>query len=121
MASTATFDTVELLENIILFLPLRRILQVQRVSKQWQNTVQGSVKTRRALFLEPSSNVVLNTHGKTEWRTTQNQIWQGKALINPLVKCFRVRYGKGVHVGNGNFIAPTKAFSPYHEVNMKPC
>lgn len=48
------FGTAELLENILLFLPLRQLLCVQRVNRSWQACIKGSVNARRALFLQAS-------------------------------------------------------------------
>ncbi|KAK4889875.1 hypothetical protein LTR27_011388 [Elasticomyces elasticus] len=45
----------ELLEMIILNLPMRDMQRFRRVSKQWQATVDRSLPIKRALFLEPGT------------------------------------------------------------------
>ncbi|KAK5718573.1 hypothetical protein LTR15_008304 [Elasticomyces elasticus] len=89
-ACTATLDTVELLENILLYLPLQKLLLSQRVNKQWQSVVQGSHKARRALFLQQTSDTKLEHYEfDTEaFCTEEGLVWQGKILINPLIKNF---------------------------------
>lgn len=54
---TSVLNTPELLENILLHLPLKQILLVQRVSKQFHRTIEGSSLIRRALFMQPSTQV----------------------------------------------------------------
>ncbi|PPJ58335.1 hypothetical protein CBER1_04482 [Cercospora berteroae] len=46
----------ELLENIILHLPLRDVLLCQRVDTKFRDVVQGSNTIRKVLFLEPATN-----------------------------------------------------------------
>lgn len=54
---TANMDAVpdipELLENILLNLPIRDLLLAQRVNKTFQATILGSSKLQQALFLKP--------------------------------------------------------------------
>lgn len=52
-ASEHVFATVELLETVLLKLPIRDLLLVQRTNKQWQAVITGSKKVQRALFFEP--------------------------------------------------------------------
>lgn len=44
------FGTSELLESIVCYLPLKQILDVQRVSKQWRNVIVGSPSIQEKLF-----------------------------------------------------------------------
>ncbi|KAK5702958.1 hypothetical protein LTR97_003904 [Elasticomyces elasticus] len=53
--SHAVFNVVELLESIILYLPMRDMQRSRRVSRQWRETVDGSLPIRKALFLEPGT------------------------------------------------------------------
>ncbi|TKA70606.1 hypothetical protein B0A55_06712 [Friedmanniomyces simplex] len=112
-ACTATTDTVELLETIILHLPLRDILVLQRVSKQWQAVIQGSRKVKRALFLEPSGDVKLKTYKTPEWRTTQGRIWRGKMLLNPLIRCFSTRDEAKISIGQHDYALPRGTSHPF--------
>lgn len=45
---------VELLEAILIHLPPKDVLVVQRVSKAWQGTIKGSLLLQRALFYVPT-------------------------------------------------------------------
>ena len=45
----------ELLENIVLYLPLRHILLVQSISKKFWDVVRNSPRINRALFFETST------------------------------------------------------------------
>lgn len=51
--SQRTFDITEILEVILLNLPMRDLLLTQRVSRGFHSVIQGSLKIRQALYLEP--------------------------------------------------------------------
>ena len=53
-AASKVFNTVELLESILLELPCKDIVLAQRVSKIWQGTVTGSLELQKALYFVPS-------------------------------------------------------------------
>ncbi|KAI7226378.1 hypothetical protein KC330_g8832 [Hortaea werneckii] len=50
-ARRAVFETAELLENIVIQLPPRKIFVIQRVCKQFRDIVATSVKLQQRLFL----------------------------------------------------------------------
>ncbi|KAI7541851.1 hypothetical protein KC331_g8320 [Hortaea werneckii] len=50
-ARRAVFDTAELLENIVMQLPPRKIFVIQRVCKQFRDIVASSIKLQQRLFL----------------------------------------------------------------------
>jgi len=52
-ARKAVFNTSELLENIISFLPHVDILKTQRLSRQWKNAVDSSPSLQTKLWLKP--------------------------------------------------------------------
>lgn len=57
-ASGRLFSNYELLEHTLLFLPLRDLLLAQRINKACFDVVKRSKSIRRALWLEPSADVV---------------------------------------------------------------
>ncbi|KAK5688142.1 hypothetical protein LTS10_000120 [Elasticomyces elasticus] len=68
----------ELLEMIILNLPMRDMQRIRRVSKQWQAAVDNSLPTKRALFQEPGTmadlahdDYCLNQQTKEVYRGTK--------------------------------------------------
>jgi len=64
--------TTELLEQILLHLPMRKILFAQRVSKRFQRVIEGSSGLQQKFFFtpQPDSNISRDT----------------KPVINPLLK-----------------------------------
>jgi hypothetical protein len=55
-ASLKVFNTAELLEKILLELPMvDLVVRIPRVSKVFKATIDGSIQLRRALFLEPTA------------------------------------------------------------------
>ncbi|OTA22973.1 hypothetical protein BTJ68_14019 [Hortaea werneckii EXF-2000] len=62
-ARRAVFGTAELLENIIMQLPPRKIFVIQRVCKQFRDIVATSVKLQQRLFLRSDGCEA------QEWRT----------------------------------------------------
>ncbi|GIZ36618.1 hypothetical protein CKM354_000008800 [Cercospora kikuchii] len=89
----------ELLEQIILYLPLRDILLCQRTDTTFRGVVPGSSQLRKVLFLEPATNKPLEycppyyeddgidheqeSEDWSRWRSSEN----GEA-INPLFNPF---------------------------------
>ncbi|KAK3627407.1 hypothetical protein LTR56_019208 [Elasticomyces elasticus] len=51
----AALNVVELLESIILYLPMREMQRARKVCKQWCQTIDGSPLIKKALFLEPGT------------------------------------------------------------------
>lgn len=62
-ASAQAFDTAELLEMILLSLPMRDLLFAQAVCRQWNELIGWSVKLQQALFIRPATN----TTAKFNW------------------------------------------------------
>lgn len=50
-ARSAVFNTQELLEAILVALPIKDLWKVGRVCRAWKASVEGSVKARRGMFL----------------------------------------------------------------------
>jgi hypothetical protein len=58
-------DAFEIVETILMHLPMRDLLLATRVSKTWHNIIYGSIALRRALFFEPVS---CGTVSYLDWR-----------------------------------------------------
>ncbi|KAK3631969.1 hypothetical protein LTR56_012443 [Elasticomyces elasticus] len=56
------FGVAELLENVLLGLPLRDLLLSQRVCRTWRGNVKQSSMIQRALFLKPSATITMISH-----------------------------------------------------------
>ena len=61
LSSTKTLNTVELLENILLFLPTSDLLRAQQVSRSFRNTIFHSRRLQEVLFLRPRIDQNLQT------------------------------------------------------------
>lgn len=55
-AASKVASVSELLEDILLNLPLRHLLLAQKVSKSFYLCIHNSIKIKRALYLAPSSD-----------------------------------------------------------------
>jgi hypothetical protein len=68
-ARTKVFANFDLLEDILLHLPLQDLLLTQGVCKQWQSMQQTSTRVRKALFLEPfhAQKVYYPSTSKPQW------------------------------------------------------
>ncbi|CAK1364127.1 unnamed protein product [Cercospora beticola] len=55
------FGTPELLEEILMYLPTRQKLACMRVQRKWYQAVEGSVKLKRSLGLEPAIDNFYNS------------------------------------------------------------
>lgn len=58
MAAISVFAVTELLEGILLHLPLTDILKAKRVAKGWNQVMEQSILLRRATFLAPSGQSI---------------------------------------------------------------
>ncbi|KAF2162094.1 hypothetical protein M409DRAFT_27471 [Zasmidium cellare ATCC 36951] len=54
IAADAVFNTAELIEKILVDVPLKTLLTSQRVSKQWKATIAGSKEIQKKLFFTPA-------------------------------------------------------------------
>lgn len=97
-----------MLEQVLLYLPMATILISQRVSQQWQSTIQASLKLQKLLFLAgeiPATRT--SNRQKNELLHQRFPGWKGARRIND--------YGDEVvsfaHLGY------TKDFDPYHVVD----
>ncbi|KAI7298394.1 hypothetical protein KC315_g18061 [Hortaea werneckii] len=54
-AVAKVFTTVELLEAILLELPMKDILRAQQVCKHWKQVIAGSNAIKKALFMRPGT------------------------------------------------------------------
>ncbi|KXT05310.1 hypothetical protein AC578_11104 [Pseudocercospora eumusae] len=85
MATTAAtvFALPELLENIILSLPLRSILTVKQVNKTFCASIDTSVCIRRALFLEPATDTRAAWRNHRSWKDQNGQ--DVTPILNPFM------------------------------------
>lgn len=104
-AAASVLGTCELLEQILLQLPLRQLLLAQRISKTFHELIQDSPSIRRALFLPRASDTAVESHvgdvdgkrrrrkqkeyeqQKTRWRfpgSAQNV----KLMVNPFLTTY---------------------------------
>jgi hypothetical protein len=57
----AVFDTNELLENILSYLPFKELFVLQSVSRQWRGVIASSPGLQETMFLRPHSTTSKNT------------------------------------------------------------
>lgn len=65
-------STAELLEGILLQLPMKDLLFAQEVCKSWQTVITHSVQLRRALFMEPAKCGPVSW---MDWRIDDKQMY----------------------------------------------
>nr|POF18497.1 hypothetical protein CFP56_63041 [Quercus suber] len=92
-AANAVFDTVELLESILLHLPMKDLLLSQRVSRAFRMTVLGSRVLQQALFFVPRmSGVYLEEIGiftGKSWHMARitEQRYEEQSAGGPVYEC----------------------------------
>lgn len=85
-ARKAVFDTPELLENIISFLPPRDILtKVQRLSRQWKTAVESSPAIRNKLWITSCKTPAIQSIGFTDEHIPGDPMWGQGA--RPMYNC----------------------------------
>ncbi|KAK5120104.1 hypothetical protein LTR85_006585 [Meristemomyces frigidus] len=84
----------DLLENILLHLPLRHLLLAQKVSKSFHLFIHDSIKIKKTLFLTPATNetVACNSPDTTQRRPFNTGDWKTsikgetvEPLLNPFI------------------------------------
>jgi hypothetical protein len=75
-ARRAVFDTPELLENIILFLPVTDVFaKVQRPSRSWKAVVDSSVAIQTKLWLRSQSGNVIQPTKYSNDHAFEDYLW----------------------------------------------
>lgn len=84
MASVQVLGTVELLEAILLQLPIKDLLLAQLISKHIENTIDGSDSIQKALFFKPADPALVDHNGVPIKPTANPFIFSTKLLENAL-------------------------------------
>ncbi|CAK1360874.1 hypothetical protein CB0940_03697 [Cercospora beticola] len=77
----------ELLEEVIMHLPLRDILLCQRVDTHFRDVVQGSSNIKKVLFLEPATDKDVVYH-ETVWAGAEWKRCEDGEVVRPLMNPF---------------------------------
>ncbi|KAK5108546.1 hypothetical protein LTR62_008203 [Meristemomyces frigidus] len=89
-AVATTLAIPELLETILLNLPLTYILLAQRVCKAWRNLIRDSKAIQQSLFLAPvvGSPSSIDRYSNIGWIFRQGRPFDadGKPLVHPLIQ-----------------------------------
>lgn len=110
-AQTAVFNTPELFEHIISFLPHSDTLKVQRVSQQWKNAIRSSPSIQTKLWLRPQNPAAIPPVAFTNestfaqsvgWGRRTLPIYSRRVLLNPI--CLADKMGS---------VQFCKTFSPF--------
>ncbi|KAK5708281.1 hypothetical protein LTR97_000821 [Elasticomyces elasticus] len=84
MATHQVFHFTELLEIILLDLPMQDLLLAQRVCSTWKGVIDGSQAIQRALFFIPGSTTDI-TYGSIDWKYSQQRLkCKPGFALNPL-------------------------------------
>lgn len=68
-AVAAVFDTAELLEQILLRLPMVNLAKAQRVSQQWKRVTDHSTPLQQALFRKATPATTFVGYRKPDFET----------------------------------------------------
>ena len=92
------FDVPELLEMVLLHLPLLDLLFAKQVSSSWKGAVERSIEIQQTLFLKPFSTIVLeinhlserakdarNTEEAWTWQAEKGAQLVSAPLLNPFL------------------------------------
>ncbi|KAK4951993.1 hypothetical protein LTR10_009913 [Elasticomyces elasticus] len=100
-ASQQVFDTLELLEAILIFLPIKDILvNANRVCKDWRDTIEGSPRLRHALFFTPLPGKPMQFIN-TAWTVEEDDEHSYSVIGNPWVDDL-VKWARGT--ANSSFV-----------------
>ena len=98
----AVLSTVELLEKILLALPMKDLLLSQRVSQHRKNVIDGSIKIQRALFFLPETEPTLYVYNRR--RDTFRKATQVDLALNLDARKSRSEFAYGNYIIQANKI-----------------
>ncbi|KAK4621549.1 hypothetical protein CLAFUW4_07220 [Fulvia fulva] len=82
-AHQEVFDTYELLEQILLQLPIKDLFVLQRVSAKWRKVIAESHPLQRRMYLRAQGGVM-----KPILNEDEETIYRGRVKINPAMEFF---------------------------------
>lgn len=93
--STVVLDTYELLEIILLRIPMKQLFVYQRVSKTWRSVIERSANLQKKMFLRASAEPLKpHLHRPPAWN---NELWTvnaaGDIRFNPIVRLAKTLHG----------------------------
>ena len=91
MAMAQVLNTYELLEQILLELPLRQLLFAQNLSKHIRDLIQGSDSIQKALFFRPAAPEVYPVQVPREDGRGLRTVWRlpgSEGDVRPVVNPF---------------------------------
>lgn len=109
MAAVQVFATYELLENILMHLPLRSLLLAQRVDISFRDLIWRSANINRALFFTPATSQSIDWYRPEDAQPGREVCYQGEwkseadgktvqPLLNPFLPVYkyalRVLFGR---------------------------
>ncbi|KAK3632723.1 hypothetical protein LTR56_016193 [Elasticomyces elasticus] len=85
--ATQVLALPELLETILLGLPIKDLLFAQKVCKTWMEVTEGSARIQKALFFIPGSSLDANIEATCPWdgRAIEKTLKQEGVALNPLL------------------------------------
>lgn len=114
--SHKVLQTTELLENILLYLPLQDLLLVQRVSRSIRQIVQNSSPIRQALFFEslpPKRKITQNAFETPAESLEHPSTSTQQVQLNPLLKRFLNAYAVPTATGPNSTVEDAFIFVFY--------
>ena len=89
-ATSGVFNTYELVEDVLLYLPLRDLLLAQRISRNIRDVIRNSLPIQKALFFEP-----LNIKHPEDEHKPMNARDIQILPLNPFLLKFGMKYDMG--------------------------
>lgn len=116
MAAEKFWALPELVENMLLYLPLRDLLLAQNVCKHWKLATDGSIKAQRALFLKPYSSTRVHACAGVKcrndehiasrvWNATDNSRVEYSPMLNPFLNRYVSDEGDRISLLHNDFIS----------------
>ncbi|KAK4898597.1 hypothetical protein LTR27_003769 [Elasticomyces elasticus] len=105
MAAHQVFHITELLQSILLDLPMQDLLLAQRVCSTWKEVIDGSQAIQRTLFFIPGSTTDIN-YEFSGWKYPQQRLeFKAGFALNPpcVAKNFSIQQGAECHYNYGAF------------------
>ena len=122
-ARSRVFGIPELLEMILLHLPLLDLLRANEVCVSWKDQYNKSVKIQQALFLEPYSDLLLKVEHKSKrprnarnaevdwgWQTDAGDQLALPPLLHPFLNIWTSKHGGKAALLHSPLVAPVDPY-----------
>jgi hypothetical protein len=114
MSAQAVLEVTELLETILLNLPVKDLLFVQKTCKRFKEVVDSPSPLQKALFRRPGTVEHVRSDANIQYFDFLGQ----KFAVNPLLATYKPNYGQAYEISTNSYVTYVKNDAPV--ITLRP-